>query len=197
MISKVDICNLALTYIGQKTITSLDEPSENARRASLLFATALDSVLRAHNWNFAGKIEALAEIAGEPVLGWAYLYKYPSKCLFVRKIFNQDTLNDAEPQQFKELLSSTTNQKAIATNLKPAYAEITVQVTDPNLYDSLFVKALAYNMASELAQPLCGDSVLGEKMAGYYTKVIEQAKTSNAAEGNYTPQITSSYEDAR
>ena len=70
MISQVEICNLALTHLGVKTITLLTEPSEGARRIKAVYDSTRDSVLRAHNWNFAGKTEALAEISGEPTLGW-------------------------------------------------------------------------------------------------------------------------------
>lgn len=180
MISDVSICNLALTHIGQKTISSLTESSEPARKCLLLSGPSRDAVLRAHNWVFATKIEALAEISGEKILGWEYLYKQPTKCLLVRKIYNEETMSDVESQEFKELLSPS-NQKAVAARISPAFAEFTVQVTDPNLFDSMFVWALSYKLAAELAQPLTADKDLSARMEAKFMAEIERAKASNTA----------------
>lgn len=197
MISQVDICNLALTHIGKASISSLDEASEPARKCKLIYSISRDAVLRASTWKFATKVEALAEISGETLLGWDYLYKEPSTCLFVRKIYNEATVGLPDPQEFKQLLSPLTSQKAIAAKIEQAYAEFTNRVTDPNLYDTSFIKALSYLLASELAQPLTGDLAMGKRMLDVYSVMIDEAQLTNGSEGFVKQQRTSSYLDAR
>jgi len=59
--TKTEICNLALTKIGQKTISSIDDPNDkNARLCAIHYAQALDELLRAGFWSFAKKGAKLA-----------------------------------------------------------------------------------------------------------------------------------------
>jgi hypothetical protein len=197
MISQVDICNLALTHLGVKPITSLEDSSAPARALKLIFNNTRDAVLRAHNWNFASKTEALAEISGEPVLGWSHLYKYPSNALFIRKIMNDQTLSITTPQEFKECLSPRTNQKAIAAKIPLAYAEFTVRITDSNSFDANFVDALSYRLAATLAQPLTGDAGMGSRLLGVYDVMIRDAHRANMSEGTESVRRTSSFVDVR
>ena len=54
MASVVEICNIALTRIGQnEPIVSLTEQSKAAELCSLHYATCRDEVLRDFDWPFA------------------------------------------------------------------------------------------------------------------------------------------------
>jgi hypothetical protein len=58
--TKTEICNLALTKIGQKTLSSIDDPNDkNARLCAIHYAQALDELLRAGFWSFAKKAAKL------------------------------------------------------------------------------------------------------------------------------------------
>jgi hypothetical protein len=63
--TKTDLTNLALAKIGERPITSLDDPNDkNARHAALHYGQARDEVLRAHFWGFALKaVRLVPEIA--------------------------------------------------------------------------------------------------------------------------------------
>lgn len=196
MISKVDICNLALSHIGARSITSLDESTEQARQCSLLFETCRDSVLRAHEWNFATRIKPLAQIANEEAVGWTFVYQYPTKCLYIRRLFTEATVKSAKPDEFKQVIASG-NTRAIAANIEGAYIEYTEQVVDPAAYDTAFVEALSYKLAAELAQPLTGKAELSTAMLSVYRAMIEDAKRANASEGYEEPVKSSDYVDAR
>jgi hypothetical protein len=59
--TKTDLTNLALAKIGERSITSLDDPNDkNARHAALHYGQARDEVLRAHFWGFALRSADLA-----------------------------------------------------------------------------------------------------------------------------------------
>ena len=52
--TKTDVCNLALVKIGEKTITSIDDPNDkNARHAKIHYSQARDEALRTFFWSFA------------------------------------------------------------------------------------------------------------------------------------------------
>lgn len=181
--SIVQICNIALNHIGQRQITALNENTQSSRACSLVFDTVRDSVLREHTWNFATVMEQLAPISGESVPVWDYLYTYPPKCLFVRKVFNSSTSDDQLPDEHKEMLTPVTKQKCIATNVETAWIEYTYQVTDPNLYDGAFIDALTYRLAASLAQNIAGNNALAKDMLSFYERIMDRAKLANASEG--------------
>jgi hypothetical protein len=178
----IDVCNLALNHLGLGTIASLAETSKSALKCSAFFNMARDAVLRAHEWNFAEKEEALALISDETLTGWEYLYVVPAKCLKIRSVFTEDTLEIPEPQPFKIGLSPVTAVKAIATDLEDAYIKYTRQVDDPSLWDPLFVMALSFYLAWLLAAPLCGDPAKGESVRLKYALTLNDATCVNAGE---------------
>lgn len=196
MPSIVEICNLGLNHIGQKTIASLDETSENARRCKLVFPNARDAVLRDHHWNFATAYKQLAELNDE-LIGWNYLYVQPSECLKIRKVFNETSISSPIPQDFKILLSPTSRIKSIATNVESAWAEYTYRVTDPALYDPMFVDTLAYRIGAMLAQPLAGNIQMGQALMQASMTIIANATLQNAREGSVQKPSYSSLIEAR
>jgi hypothetical protein len=196
MISVVQICNLALSHIGQRPIVAITDNSNEARKCLLNYEFARDSVLRAHDWNFATTIESLATIADETIPGWDFLYMRPAHCLYIRKIYNDSTVKDARSTEFKEVKTST-NLKAIACNIAEAYAEFTHITTDPNDFDSNFVEALTFKLASLLTKAITGDIALGDKMEGRYLSVISDARRVNSSERNVRTEPFNSYIDAR
>lgn len=197
MISKVDIGNMALIHLGIKPITSLNEASKPAQTINLFFDSTRDAVLRAHFWNFASKTEQLVAISGELLPGWLYLYAQPPQCLCIRKVFDDTTIPNPKPSEYKPTLSPTSNQRSIAANVSPAYIEYTMQIVDPNLFDTAFIKAFSRLLASELAQPLTGNAKMVEDNLKIYGLLIDEAKRMNASESNIKPNRTSSYIDER
>jgi hypothetical protein len=196
VISDVTICNYALSRLGQRAITSFNDGSPSATHCSLIYGTTKDSVLRAHGWNFATKIVTLAEISDETSPGWEYLYSVPSKCLRVLKVFDDNYVVNPKPSPFREILSPTTNVKAIATNVGPAYAEIIYQISE-EFFDPIFIEALSYNLAAVLAQPLTGNAKLGLDMLQFYRSKIDEARLINAGEVNMPRVQNSPLLDAR
>ena len=61
-ITDVDICNLALNYLGKGSIESLDERSELARTCKLHYDRYRRMALTATTWGFALKTQALKNL---------------------------------------------------------------------------------------------------------------------------------------
>ena len=124
----VSISNRALTFLGAQPITSLSDDTKEARSCNRMFAQSRDHVLRSHPWNFALKRVALAASTTAPVWEYANAYDWPSDCL---RIIEVDTLEEWAVEA-----------KAIVTDEgAPLNILYVSQVTDPTLFDALFVEA--------------------------------------------------------
>lgn len=194
--SVVEICNLALNHVGAKSITSIDEASENARKCKLVYGPLRDAVLRDYAWNFATATEQLA-LLDETIPGWSFIYTQPVRCLNVRKVFSEVVMVNPTPSDFKILLSPSTKTKSIASNLEIAWAEFTYQVTDPNVFDPKFVEALSYRIGASLAQSLAGNIQLGQALLQMSVSITEKAVLQNAREGSQQKPNYSSLIEAR
>ena len=78
---KIDIMNMALDMLGEKSILSADENHEHARVLKRNFAPAVDSVLRSYPWGCATYRVTLAERTDNPSTVWQHAYGLPVDCL--------------------------------------------------------------------------------------------------------------------
>lgn len=97
MASDVDICNLALSRLGDDaTVSELDPPegSSSAEHCAQFYPIARDSLLEMHNWNFA-----TIRIGGTPVTlpsnaGWLFAYAVPADCIQIIAILPPDVTDN-------------------------------------------------------------------------------------------------------
>ncbi|MBL0320284.1 MAG: hypothetical protein IPP74_13490 [Alphaproteobacteria bacterium] len=210
MPSQTEIVNMALTHLGQESVASIDSDSDNAIKSKLIWDGCRDEVLRACPWSFSTVIAALNEYSDDTVTGWDYVYAYPPKCLFIRKIYSDYNQNIIDltsnmsqlpnlylDESFKVVFNPTRNLKVLVCNISPAYAEYTYQVTDPGVWDSLFVKAMSFKLASELANYLEGSQESAKRNFELYRLAISEAMATSQNESNIPRVKKSAYIDAR
>ena len=175
MASAVDICNEALSHLGDSaTVSSIDPPegSAQAEHCARFYPSALASLLEMHPWAFATRRTALAQVAN-PTTTWAYAYAMPINTVNVLSIIASDASDDYSsptqnsgaytPQQFA-VETSDQGDEIILTNQVNAVARFTSLVTDPTKFSPMFKEALGWFLASKLAGPvLMGDA--GRKAA--------------------------------
>ena len=169
MASETDICNLALSHIGDEaSVTSIDPPegSAQAERCAQFYPIARDTLLESHDWNFAIRRKQLAQLDVE-TWTWAFGYAKPSDALTLRAVLPPGASSDAETEQG--------GASVILTNTENAALRYLARVTDTNRFSSLFVFALSWHLASLLAGPVIkgarGTKRAEDcaKMARYYT----------------------------
>lgn len=192
MASVVDICNMAVSRLGDDaTITSIDPPegSMQAEYCLRFWPIARDSLLESHPWSFATRRATLAELTAETD-AWAYAYALPANCLRVLAVQHVDATADygIDAGQFQDAVTAayytpqpfaveslSTGAVAILTNQEEAAARYIVKVTDPTKYSPLFVETASWQLASYLAGPMIkGDA--GAKMAQYCSGMAEAMK---------------------
>jgi len=194
MASEVEICNLALSHIGKYHINSLADAQKESIECRLLYPRARDSVLRDHPWNFARKQLTLGELT-ETYVNWDYAYQYPVDCLLALEIYNPSGSDDQIP--FEIGISADLNSRVILTNHEQAVLIYTAAVTNPNIFDSVFIDAMAYRMAADLALPLRGDPQVQQAMLNLYAGLLGRAQTVNANEQFQDPVDDCSFITAR
>ena len=194
--STIEICNLALSHLGIKPITSLIDANEPARALNRIFNVTKDVVLRAKDWRFATVKDVLDELDVE-VPGWNYVYMYPPRCLFVRKVFVDTDNYNPDGIEYEVLFIPSINAKVIACSFSDAYIEYTYQMADTTLFDKSFVLALSFLLAAQVAKPLTGNDDIAKLMLQIYGTLVSDAARINNSEKNIKPNQVSSFEEAR
>lgn len=174
MASEVDICNLALANLGDAAnLQSINPPdgSAQADHCSRFYPIARDALLEMHDWGFAMKRAALAQLAN-PTTEWAYCYAQPTDLLNTIAVMAPDASDDTSagfqsitnmalmttafvggvytPQPYV-LESAADGTDIIYANQQNAVLRYCARVTDTSKFSPLFVRALAASLASMLA----------------------------------------------
>jgi hypothetical protein len=194
MASVVDICNLALAHLGDPaTVASIDPPegSAQAEHCARFYPPARDALLEMHTWGFATRRAPLA-LLEETNDQWDYVYAWPNLAQKIIAVIPPDASDDYfiggdyyaqefpdfpaawgsySPQRYAiEALS--TGQRVVVTNCENAVVRYIETVTDPMRFSPLFVQALSWMLAAQLAGPI----IKGELGAAEAKRALQMAQ---------------------
>jgi hypothetical protein len=185
-ISEVAICNLALAELGRGAeITSLDENSQPARACRRRYPHARDAILRSYDWNFAARRASLPASAARPAFGYDNAFDLPPDCLLVRAIHDACTPWEVE------------GTRLLASTPPPLRITYTARVTNPGVFDSLFVDVLATRLAADLCVQLTENTPRAQALLQLVQLKLDEARHADAREGNSDRRQRSSWLDAR
>lgn len=178
MASKVDIINIALTFLGADNITSVTENSENARRMNVIYVTVRDSLLRGHLWNFATLRASLASVDETPPWGYTNVHQIPTASLRVihSSISSQDYRIEG-----RKIYSDDSSME-----IKYISRE-----TDTQKYPEDFIEAFAMKLAARLAYAITSSRSLAKDANDLFKDKLREAKAADAQE-NTTDEIETS-----
>jgi hypothetical protein len=206
MATDTDICNLALSYLGDAaTLTSIDPPegSAQASHCARFYPIARDQVLEMHDWGFSMRRVALA-YTDNPSTTWKYAYAGPADALRYVAVLPPDAPDDYSvavpmpyamaplperglgpyiPQPFAIEASLIDGSDIVLTNQDDAVLRYTVSINDTAKFSPLCVEAIARLLASKLAGPLLkGDEGRKEARAQLqlFTVAMSRAQTVEA-----------------
>ena len=157
MLSQVQICNMALSKIGDYTISALTEGTKQAEYCNIHWENTKDSLLQSYAWNFATARVRLAQLA-VATIGYDHQYQLPNDCLKVRKVSTDGDFSGVNKVDYK------IEGRTLLTNEDTIYIKYTKQVTDTSYWTALFVKIVACELASRLSEPLGGSSVNNKQL---------------------------------
>lgn len=191
MSSKIEIWNMALGFIGTRTVASETERCLEAVQCGLFWDNARRMVLQQYPFNFAQKKRLLAEKKIEETFNsqWKYAYGMPSDCINPQAI--SDTNNFYERKYF-EIVLTETGEKVLLCDVNPCTLHYTADITDTSLYSELFITALAYKLASLVVIPLLkNNSSKRQELEQLYQMTIADAVQLNARQGKEKPYVDS------
>lgn len=209
----VDICNLALSHIGQSpVVTSIDPPDASAQAAlcAQYYQQALETVFVARQWSFAMRRKSLAAVTYTGLTQWRYAYQLPADALRAVAVQPPNSTDDytqpgdisgaysyvapivsmRTPQRF-DIEHMQDGTRVILSNTENAVLRYVARVADTTQYPPQFRLAVSYQLASMLAGPvLKGDVGAAEskrlmQVAAYY---MGAASTTDANQRDVQPE---------
>jgi hypothetical protein len=182
--SKTEVFNRALIKIGVNNVSSPDDPSEQARKCSVVFPSLVRAELRKNPWSFAIARVALPVLATAPAFGWSFAYQKPSD--FVRVVQVGDYYDFA---QIRVAIDQPTvpyalEGQTIVTDLgAPLRLRYVRNVSeDTESWDDLFTEAFACRLAMEVCESLTKNQSKFANVTRWYKESIAEAKRLNAIE---------------
>ena len=172
--SIVSISNLALQKLGAGSIASMDEDSREARVMNACYEPLRDRELRAHAWNFSIKRTTLAPSATTPDFDFTYAFPVPSDML--RLLPPARAGLDWTIEQLNGTPHILTND---GNTLEIRYV---AKVTDPAIFDALFVDMLACKMAWHSCETITQSNTKKADIQQEYKDARAEARKINAFE---------------
>jgi len=161
-LSKTDICNGALSLIGQEPITDLDtDISEEGDQCRIHYLRSRNRLLEDYPWRFAQKTTALTQdvTAQNPL--FTYSYQLPSDFLSL-------TTSDADQEGWPYFLEGT----RIITDMSGIIITYTAEIEDVGFYTGGFIRALETYLAERMSYALTKDKTLMQIMKEEAERVL-------------------------
>ena len=197
MASEIEICNLALSRIGQtQPIASFTEQSKAAEVCAQAYEFCRDLVLQDHMWPFATSWKVLAQMT-DPPTNWGFRYSYPADCLDLRYLVIPGMRNPSADEYPVFEIQLYNGQKTVITDTRDAQAVYTAGVTDPTLFSPMFVNALAWRLAQEIAMPMAVDPNMMDNARQMSAATVSEAAATAYNEIKEDPEPESEFISGR
>jgi len=137
-LSPVEICNLAIDYIGAERITTFEDSTREARICKSHYELTVRNVLESYPWRFSIKQVELAQVsAKEPLFGFKFIFKLPADYLGLNK-------RDRSGFEYSILGDELhINVDKVIVNYKARVSE--------GLFPSYFIDPLVYQLAMKFS----------------------------------------------
>lgn len=183
MASKIDIVNRALTKIGDDRIMDILDDQENAKTINSMYDVVLAAELRARIWNFTIKRASLPALATTPEFGYLYEYQLPVDHLRLIQVGEEYVgMSLSDYVGMTEAEFQVEGRKILTDFASPLKIRYVSLVSDPGLYDALFVEAFACRLALEACERLTQSNTKRQLAAEEYANAITMALRADAIE---------------
>lgn len=171
--SVVSICNIGLIALGEKPISSLNDPVKTAILCAARYDQIRRAVLRGAPWNCGKKQTLLAASPTAPL--FTYRNAFPLPADFVR-MFNLPENDQATWEVIGNLLM--TDEGA------PLQTLYIFDLQDPTQFDPLLTEAIGQAIGAELARPLGRDKSLKIECEQALTAKLDIARLVGSQENS-------------
>lgn len=150
MLTKIDLCSMALLKLGEQPIQSLVDDTVPAQLGRTLFDSVVDTLLTLHPWRFACQEYTLNKDANGDFL-------IPVDCLRIIKCDGEIIGN--------KIISSTDTMDILAIVRVPV-----------DKFPSYFVSLAATRLAMDFCIPLTGQQTVFRMLVALYETELQSAK---------------------
>lgn len=178
--SRIDIYNMALGFVGTRTIASPNEKTPEAIQCELYWDRARRSALRDFPYSFSQFRVQLAERSIPEVYKaeWEHAYGLPDGCLKVHAVHGGRLTG----KNSWKLVSDSSGLMILSKN-PVAMADCSIDVPNIMLWDELFVMAMARKLASLVCIPLLKNNPAKlEELETLYQMAIPKADGQDTSE---------------
>jgi hypothetical protein len=178
--NRLEIYNMALGFIGTRTVGSPNEHTPEAIQCELYWDRARRSTLRDYPYRFAVRRIQLPEKELPEVyaMEWRYAYGIPDTAIKVLRIH----AGRARLNKKAYSIEQGEDGELILTDVPQAMADVVVDVEDISRWDEAFVAAMARKLACLICVPLLkSDAKLGMLMQ-LYQAAVPAAEGDDASE---------------
>jgi len=196
--SEVEICNIALGWLGGNLIISLNDTSVEAKLCKANYAPLRDAVIEEREWSFATQRLEPSALVNGPLYGFDRAFQIPPEVIRVLQVSSAgDVVNGAVVDgSFKSATRGGTGvgresrlewlvegDQIIVSRAERIYIRALIQVIDTTKFSPAFDQALAARLAMDLAIPITASRTLQKDMAGMYADKIALAASSDGMQG--------------
>lgn len=157
--SKTDICNLALSRIGDQAVTEtqIDEDKDTrAQHCNRHYEQTRDALIRSHWWRFASDRKELV-VTDAPDFEWAYAFTLPTDFLRMKSIFEDNNTTNKT-----SILPYALEDKILLYSESTCEIRYIKQVTTVADFDPLFIETFILQLGLKLIPPLAGVGSAGQ-----------------------------------
>lgn len=182
MSSKIHIWNMALGFIGTRTVASADENTPEAIQCNVFWDAARRQALRDYPWNFAQRRAWLATV---PVPGgweieYSHAYTLPEDCLKALRVLG----GGRREQRFVLAHDVERGGTVLLTGTADALLCYTADVQQVGVFDDLFQEVMSRKLAALVCVPLLkNNSGKMKELEQLYVAALSLASCANANEG--------------
>lgn len=180
MISDVDICNRALSWLGEQRIVSLGDPDPRSTVCNLHYHEERDALLSEYPWTFANRQEPLALLENDRAPQWRNRYRRPARLARIEWV---NTLEEAIARRRIGHVASSPYEvsgASIYSDTNIAWINYTKLIEDPSEFSPLFRVALSWCVARAVAIPLTQDRGRLEYAEAKADRATDVAQTADA-----------------
>lgn len=198
---RIDVCNFALTTLGEKPITSIEDDLDSALTLSNLYYIARDAVIEEAEWTFATRRFKPAVSAITPEWGWDYAFPIPSDILRVTQVDKNWTevngyavvgQNERNPVDHVIEYIEDGAGESILCNEEEIFCKGVRKIEDEGIYSPLFVEAFSLKLAYLAGYAITESNQKVQMALALYTGAISKAKSRNAMQ-NTTRRMRNRY----
>lgn len=179
--TRVQVCNRALSKLGNYTILSLDDPSDIAVTIKSMYSVVLDAELSANRWGFAVRRAMLPALEQAPAFGYERAFQLPVDCLRVLEVGPSWPVPLSVAYRHGPNAEWEIEGNTVLTNSPPPlYLRYLRRVEDPAEYPASFVEAFACKLAIEICERIAGGGARKESLWKEYSIAIKVAQKVSA-----------------